>query len=79
MLELISIVGQLLKHLLYVVITVEVLSALAVQHLYLLGDTFYLLRVKKLLTLDVFHHRNLPCQAIWKFLGVIYKSCTLIF
>ena len=64
MLELISIVGQLLKHLLYVVITVEVLSELAVQHLYLLGDTVYLLPVKKLLTFDVFHHRNLPCQAI---------------
>lgn len=79
MLELISIISKLLKHLLYVVVIVEVLSELAVQHLYLLGDTIYLLPVKKLLTFDVFHHRNLSCQTIRQFLGVVYKSCTLIF
>lgn len=79
MLELISIIGKLLKHLLYVVVIVEVLSELAVQHLYLLGDLIYLLRVKKLLTFDVFHHCNLSCQTIRQFLGVVYKSCTLIF
>jgi len=79
MLELISIIGKLFEHLLYVVVIVEVLSELAVQHLYLLGDTIYLLSVKKLLTFDVFHNRNLSCQTIWQFLGVVYKSCTLIF